>query len=755
MPSLTADGNPARLRASMNVRRLGASLAIGLLSGLAALPAAAQDASTPARRPKIGLALGGGGARGIAHIGVIRALEEMNIPIDYIAGTSMGSIAGGLYACGFTPEEMEAVIKSIKWDTLFQDAPDRPEQSFRQKEDDFEHLIPIEFGLNFKKGGIVLPPGLIAGSKLGFVLDSTMLPCSVANFDELRIPFRAVATDIQTGQPFVMSKGSLARSIRASMAIPAIFTPVEIDGHLLIDGGESQNLPVQTVRAMGADIVIAVNVGSSGAETAAKPTNVGAMIGRLIDLPLQQNTMASARLADFVITPDLDGYTSADFIKGTQMIPLGYQATMADKAKLQAYAEPESVYRTWKLGHDATRPPLPVIDAIEIDPVPGVDPRRISYLVETKAGQVLDTKVLGSDLKRIYAMGIFEIVSYAVVAEGDRNILRITATPKPWGPTFLKLGLFLGTDFTLTTQFDVVALVDATQLNSLGGEWKTLVKIGSPLELETRFFQPVNYEGKFFLSPYAGWRQDLARVYDEEGDALATYQVSRGVVGFELGYDFGTWGELRVGYLRAFGKARRQVGDPVFPELDWDEGGLNARLVVDQLDDVSLPHAGYLGVIDYLGNRTSLGGSESYDRFTAGATGVQTIGRWTGLLKGEGGTGMGRAIPFYDDFSLGGLFRLSGRPLRQLNGDKYVLAAGLLYYRLSDHGGAVLKNLSVGVSLEAGNAYEFQAPITFGSLKTAGSIYVIADTLIGPFFVGYGRSGSNNSSAYLYLNRSF
>jgi len=735
----------------MNLRTLGAP-ALGLLALLAAPAANAQD---PPPRPKIGLALGGGGARGIAHIGVIKALEEMNIPIDYIAGTSMGSIAGGLYACGFTPDEMEAVIKSIKWETLFQDAPDRPEQSFRQKEDDFEHLIPIEFGLNFKKGGIVLPPGLIAGSKLGFVLDTTMLPCSVADFDELRIPFRAVATDIQTGNPFVMSKGSLARSIRASMAIPAIFTPVEVDGHLLIDGGESQNLPVQTVRAMGADIVIAVNVGSSGAETAAKPTNVGAMIGRLIDLPLQQNTMASAKLADIVITPDLKGYTSADFATGVDMIPLGYEATMADKARLAAYAEPESVYQTWKLGHDATKPPLPVIDAIEIDPVPGVDPRRISYLVKTKAGEALDTKVLGSDLKRIYSMGIFEIVSYAIVPEGDRNILRITPTLKPWGPTYLRLGLFLGTDFTLATHFGVVALVDARMLNSLGGEWKTLVKIGSPLEVETRFFQPVNYEGKLFVTPFAGWRQDLSRVYDEEGDALATYQVSRGVVGMELGYDFGTWGELRVGYLRAFGKARRQVGDPIFPELDWDEGGLNARMEIDQIDNVNLPHAGYLGVFDYLGNRTSLGGSESYDRFTAGAVGVQTIGRWTGLLKGEGGSGLGRAIPFYDDFSLGGLFRLSGRPLGQINGDKYVLAGALLYYRLTSHGGAMLKNLSVGVSAEAGNAYEFQAPITFGNLKTAGSIYIIADTLIGPFFVGYGRSGSSNSSAYLYLNRSF
>ena len=303
--------------------------------------------------------------------------------------------------------------------------------------------------------------------------------------------------------------------------------------------------------------------------------------------------------------------------------------------------------------------------------------------MKTKANQVLDTKTLGSDLKRIYSMGIFEIVSYEIVRDGDRNILHITPTLKSWGPTFLKLGLFLGTDFQLVTQFDVVALVEATQLNSLGGEWKTLVKVGTPLAVETRFFQPLTYKGRLFLSPFGGWRQDLSRVFDEEGDALATYQVSRGAVGMELGYDFGTVAELRAGYVRAFGKARRKVGDVIFPELDWDEGGFTARLEVDQLDNVNVPHAGYFGFADYLGNRESLGGTESYDRFSTGALGAQTIGRWTGLLRGEGGTGMGRAIPFYDDFQLGGLFRLSGRPFGQIRGDKYVLALAMLYYRLT------------------------------------------------------------------------
>lgn len=718
-------------------------------------PLSAQQSEPPPKRPKIGLALGGGGARGTAHIGVIRALEQLHIPIDYVAGTSMGSIIGGLYSCGYTPDQMEKLIGDIHWDTLFQDAPERKDQSFRQKEDDFEHLMPFEFGLNLKKGGLVLPPGLIAGSKLGFVLESATLPCSsVSNFDQLRIPFRAVATDIQTGQPYVMGSGNLARVIRASMAIPAIFTPVEIDGHLLIDGGEAENLPVQTVRAMGADIIIAVNVGSSGAETAAKPTNVGAMIGRLIDLPLQQNTMASAKLATLVITPDLDGYTSADFGEGLKMIPLGYQAAMANKTKLEQWSTPENVYGPWKTRHDETLPALPYVDQVVIDPVPGMDPRRLEYLVHTKPGRVLDTKTLGQDLKRIYAVGAFEIVSYSIQRDGTRNILRITPTLKSWGPTYLKLGLFLGTDFQNTTQFGVTGLVDATEMNSLGGEWKTIFTVGQPLDLKTRYFQPLTYRGHLFLSPFAGWRQETGEVFVDQV-ALGTYQVSRGAVGMDVGYDFGTWGELRVGYARAFGQGRRKVGNPEFPDVDWDEGGLTARMEVDQLDNVNLPHSGYFMNATFLGNRESLGATTSYDKFGGLALGVQTIGRWTGVAKAEGGTGLGTQIPFYDEYRLGGLFNLSGRPIGQIYGNTYALGALLLYYRLSDTSGAIVKNLSAGVSLEAGNTWAYQQPVSWKGMKTAGSVYVVADTILGPFFIGYGRSGSANNSAYLYLNRSF
>jgi len=382
-----------------------------------------------------------------------------------------------------------------------------------------------------------------------------------------------------------------------------------------------------------------------------------------------------------------------------------------------------------------------------------VDPRTIANLVQTQAGRPLDTTTLGHDLKRIYGLGYFEIVSYEIVPDGKRNVLRITATPKSWGPTYMKLGLSLGTDFQLATSFGVVALINATQLNTLGGQWKTTLTLGSPLELKTRFFQPLTYHQRIFVSPYFAWRQDLARVYNDE-IALATYKVSRGVGGLDVGYDFGSWGELRVGYARAFGKARLKVGDPIFPNVEVDEGGIVASMQIDQIDNVNLPHEGYGGIVEYFANRESLGATDSYDKIAGTALGVHTIGRWTGLAKIEGGSGLHSNIPFYDEFQLGGLFRLSGRPTGQLTGDRYGLAAVLVYYRLTKEPGAVIKGLYAGVSGEAGNTWAFGTPATFSGIKSGGGVFVIADTLIGPLFIGYGHSGSNNS-AYLFLNRSF
>jgi NTE family protein len=477
---------------------------------------------------------------------------------------------------------------------------------------------------------------------------------------------------------------------------------------------------------------------------------------RLIDLPLQQNTQASAKLADLVITPNLDGYGSADFVKGLEMVPLGYRAALQDQDKLRQWSASEGDFAAWKARHDVALPqPSPIIRRIEVDATAAVDSRRIKDMIRTKAGQPLDNKVLADDLTRIYGLGIFETVRYTLEPDGDSYALHISAAPKSWGPTYMGVGLNMATDFGATTEFGLTAMVDATELNRLGGQWKTRAVIGSPVDFETRFFQPLNYAGRLYVSPYAGWQQYKVQFWNPQGTvATNTAQFKRPFGGIDVGYDFGNFAELRVGYVRSSRDGESLVGVP----LNWsgEQGALTAQLMIDRLDNVNLPQSGYFARITYEADRTEYGASTEYDLLSVKAGAAATFGRWTGNVRLEYGSSLGTTVPPFERFTLGGLFRLSGRPIRNLRGQELALATGQVYYRLAGTGEGFIKNVSVGGSLETGNAWANRdvAANQDHDLESAGSVFVITDTMVGPFFLGYGRSGDFDSY-YLYLNRSF
>jgi NTE family protein len=360
---------------------------------------------------------------------------------------------------------------------------------------------------------------------------------------------------------------------------------------------------------------------------------------------------------------------------------------------------------------------------------------------------------LEDDLTRIYGLGLFESVRYTLLSDAGQTTLLISAVPKPWGPTYLSVGLSMETDFATTTSFGLTALVEATELNRLGGEWKTTLTVGMPFDFETRFYQPLSYGGGLFLSPFAGWQLYNVEFWNTAGTrTVETTQFSRPFGGLDIGYDFGNSAELRVGYLRASQDDTVLVGGVVTHETD--QGALTAQLRIDRLDDVSLPKSGYFLGVDYAANRTEYGGSSDYDWFSARAGAAGTIGRWTGNLQLEYDSSFDTKLPPVDRFALGGLFRLSGRPIRNLRGEDLVLAVGQLYYRLAGTGEGFIKNFSVGGSLETGNAWPLGDDISYSDLESAGSIFLITETIVGPFFLGYGRSGDFDSF-YLYLNRSF
>ncbi|HEY7574321.1 MAG TPA: patatin-like phospholipase family protein, partial [Thermoanaerobaculia bacterium] len=504
-------------------RALLAGLFLAVLGGTAAEAQEAPPPESSGRRPRIGLALGGGGARGAAHIGVLKVLEELRIPVDYIAGTSMGSVVGGLYCVGYSPERLNQIIAKVDWANLFVDSAPRRDIAYRQKENDY--FVPPGVTLGLARG-ISLPAGLVAGRKLSFLLNTLTLPAvSVENFEKLSIPFNAVAADARTGLPVVLSEGSLARAIRASMAIPVVFTPVRIGNHLLIDGGEAENLPVQTVRAMGAEFVIAVDVASSSEIPEEAPQSVAEMLGRVIDLPLLRNTMESRKLANLVITPDLKGLSSGDFAKATEIVPRGTAAAEAAREKLSHLSVSEEEYAEWRKTHRA--PPdetPPMLDAVVVDPIPDFDSRRIERIIASRPNLPFNASVLQADMRRIAGMGLWQNVEFQLQREDGKNVLHIIATPKSWGPTYVSAGI----DFDISeadAAFDLSILVDATELNHLGADWKTGLRLGTEIGVASKFYQPLEWEGRFFVGPAAGAVQTPIKIYDDDGDAIGEYRV--------------------------------------------------------------------------------------------------------------------------------------------------------------------------------------------------------------------------------------
>lgn len=720
-----------------------------LLAGLALLAAGVSRGEEAPRRLKVGLALGGGGARGVAHIGVLRELERLHVPVDYIAGTSMGSIVGGLYATGMSPDEMEKKVKEIDWTSLFSDDPPRADQSYRRKQDDQIYLFGLSLGI--KKGRITLPVGLIAGDKLSFLLRSlTIRAALVHDFDELPIPFRTVATVVQTGDIYVFSKGNVADAIRASMSVPGVFAPVEHEGLVLTDGGTVQNLPVQTVRAMGADIVIAVDVGESG-EIPERPTNFAEVLSQNSDIASRRNVFESRKLADLLIKPDLKGFGFLDFTNPIAAAPRGEAAAVAASDKLSQWAIPEDQYAAWlKKQRGIPLPPVR-ITAVEVD-AGSIDPRRLSGRVQSRPNQPLDLSTLQKDLERIHELDLFDSVNYELVPEGDGAKLKINAIPSVRATDTIRFGMALNADFKGNSAFNFLTGVNLREMNRVGGEWKTEAIIGSTIGIGTEFYQPLSYSGPFFAAPRVFYTRQTADYFLND-QAVAEYRKDYFHGGLDLGMAIGRVGELRVGYDGGHLRFVKRIGSPFLPDLSLDTGAIIARVTFDELDKISFPHSGFFAYTRYTGSRESLGAADAYDKLEGGVFLPKTFGPQTWALTVFGGDSLGTTIPIWDQFSLGGFRRLSGLLPNQLIGQTEAFASLSTYRHIGSLG--MLGGIYLGGSLESGNVWQRQEAVTFSGMQIAGSVFLGVDSLLGPLYISYGIAERGNRAFTIYLGRTF
>lgn len=724
-------------------RRWPGLLALLLLYVLPCFQAAAEE---PGRRPRIGLVLSGGGARGAAHVSVLRVLEELDVPVDFIAGTSMGAVVGGLYAAGMSPGEMERLLTSMDWDDLLSDAPPRRDMPFREKVVD-DHFLPLtEFG--FRRGKLVFPRGVVAGQKLSSVLKKeTGRVAMITDFDELRVPFRAIATDLETGEGVVLKGGSLPEAIRASMAIPAAFSPVESEGRILVDGGVWRNLPIDVVRRMGADVVIAVDI-STPLASRERLVSAHGIYGQLIGFLTARNVeeqLRSLREGDILIRPDLHGITTLDFKRVGEAMRRGLAAAEASRAALSRLSvSPEEYCLILERLHRET--PLPQIAAIRLGEVAPVDHRIVERLVQSRPGPGLTLEGIQRDLARIRALGDYELVKARPEFSGDAATLVIDGQAKRWGPNFVRLGLDLATDFSGESNFGILLEYRSTRLNALGLEWRTLARTGTDLTLLSELYQPLDWGGRFFASPVVFYRRTRLPLFVNER-RVADYTVDQPGIGLEGGISLGSKGQLNAGLIRTRVHGNPRIAGEEFPEATLDRTVLHLRGSFDQLDSSTFPRHGAAAAASFEVATRSLGGDAVFRRASLSSTLPSAAGRSALVMSARGGTSLGTDLPIDVQFTLGGFNNLSGFQPGQLRGESFVFG-GLEYnYRIGG-GSSFIRGLYAGATLEAGNAWPLHAPRTLSDLRPAGSIFLAANTLIGPIHFGLGMGDGGNRSVF-------
>ena len=731
-------------------RTLVASAALAAGLTLFTVAAIAQTASGKAT-PRVGLALSGGGARGLAHIGVLKVLEELRVPVNCVTGTSMGAIVGGAYAAGATAAELDEFVRKADWDDVFRDSPPRAEISTRRKVDDYKTLFAPEYGI--RPGSLFLPKGLIAGVSIeGFFRQLTQQAVEVGDFDKLPIPFRAVAADIETGEAVVLSRGSLSRAMRASMSVPGAIAPVEIDGRLLVDGGIANNLPIDEARKLCGDVVIAVNISTPAMkrEAISSALTVGTQLINFLGKANVERQIASLGPRDVLIAPELGDISAGSFNRAGDAIRVGEEAARALAQSLSRYSLPPAEYEALRRRQIAESKPVGAVDEIRFEGLRRTNPEALRALLETKPGEPLTEEKVGADLRRIYGRGDYESVDYRIQEESGRRVMVIQPVEKEWGPNYFRFGLGLATDFQGENNFNLLAQYRNTWLNRLGGEWLTEAQVGRQTFLATEFMQPVEERGRWFVAPYARVGNEFRYVFSGD-DKVAEYQTKETRVGLDGGSYLGTWGEARLGLVWRRVDAHTETGLPILPDVDETTAGLRALFLVDQLDNAWFARSGYrLAAAAYAADE-GLGSDRNYQRLDGELTAVRSWGAHTVNFKISGGTDFHSDMPAYENFTLGGPLRLSGYRIDQFSGRQFGFSR-LMYYNRAIHLPDILgSGVFVGASIEAGQMQGRAGSQSTTGTLWSGSVFLAASTFAGPAYFGFGFGETGHYSLYLLL----
>jgi NTE family protein len=750
--------------ATRGFRWLAIATLLPALAAWAGLPAlAAAESPAPAiasaaapGRPRLALVLSGGGARGAAHIGVLKILEEMHIPVDMVVGTSMGSIVGGLYATGWSPAEIEQLLREIVWKEVFIDQVERQEKSFRRKQDDTTFLVPTR--LRFKGFKPYLPQSFLGGQRLELLFRSLEIRSTgESDFDRFPIPYRAVAADLQSGDAVILDHGSLATAMRASMSVAGMFAPVQLDGRSLVDGGAAANLPVGIAQQLGGTNVIAVDITSPLYDE----EHIGSLfsiLGQMSSFVTYGNRMEDLRRlrdGDVLVQPQLGDITFSAFDRAEEAITLGEAAARAEAADLRRYSVDDATWAAFLARHHRRPVEETVVDKVQLVNTSLVDDDIVEHRLRVPTGKPFDADSFRDTIMRLYSLDYFGIIRDDLDHQDGAGTLHVTTPGKPYGRNSAQFGVSFLQDSDGDNSWALAIRHLLLAANRRGGEWENVFQIGDTLQYRSEFYQPFDSGMAWFVAPWVQARREGLTIW-QDGQAISEFEINREEAHVEGGRVFGDWGEFRFGPFYSYERGSVRVGQPTDEGYTEHDGGLRYQFRVDTRDTSVFPRHG-TGIEARYVQALESAGSDANRRQAYLAAGIaMTKGRVT-ILPGFEITDNIEGPSTVDSLGkIGGFLRLSGLAQNEILAERTGLARLLAYFELSRFNlGALSQSVFAGISLETGGAFERGAPVTRDALRYAGSIYVGAKTVIGPVFLGYGVADGGSSRIYFNIGQRF
>jgi NTE family protein len=699
--------------------------------------------------PRIGLVLGGGGARGAAHIGVLEVLERLRVPVHCVTGTSMGALVAGAWAAGVSPERMRGELTVVDWNDLFFDSTEYRELSLRNKHIVQRFLPGSELGITAQ--GLSAPPGVVAGQKLKlFFNELVRADRGEPDLGALALPVALVATDIGTGERVVFRSGPLTQAMRASMSVPGLLAPADIGGRKLVDGGLVDNLPVAEVRDLcQPDVVIAVNVGSPllRAEDVGSLLSVTAQMVNILTEQNVQRSIASLGPRDLYLRPHLEGITAGDFERHAEAAARGRAAAEALAPRLAELSLPEPAYAAWRQRFEQGSRMTPRVDEIRIAELTRVQPQTIRRHLRQRPGEPLDTTRLGRDLVRVYGEGDFEGVDYSLVNEGGRNVLSIKPTEKKWGPDFLRLGLALSSTMSQGASYSLRVAWHKTWLNRLGGELLAVGELGDTNGVSVEWFQPLDNRSLWFGDTSAQYRRHRMDLFASD-DRVSEYVVEKASIGFNAGINVSYLGQLRLGWHHTRWHPSLSTGLPLLVGRQANHRGLQAQLEIDRLSRRFFPTDGWSLRARVTDNN---GDGGDYTRASVDLRNAWTVDRWV-IGSRLAWTGSPRGmLPIYDGAGLGGFLNLSAYSTNQVAGDSLRYGHVRAERVIGTMPAGLRGDLRVGTALELARIGAPFVTTRHTGLLQSVMVYVGGDSPIGPVYLGAAHSLTGVVNAYLFI----